>query len=176
MRKLVLISFIGALILACNNQATFAADELKIGYVNAQRIIEESKAGKQAYQKLKELQDEHKSKVEAKKSDIESKEEELRKQYMTLSESAKMEKEENLRKEKKEFKRMLEDADTEIGAREKSYLEKIDKEVMEVIDKVGKEEGYTVILGQVGSLILYANPTIDLTDKVIQKYDLTFQP
>jgi len=153
-----------------------AADEIKLGYVNAQRIIEESKAGKEAYGKLKELQEEHKTRVEGKKAEIDAEEAAFQKQYMTLSDDAKTEKEAELRRAKKDFKRMLEDADADIGSREKTYLEKIDSEVMEIIDRVGKEKGYTLILGQIGSSILYANPTIDLTEVIISEYDKTFQP
>ncbi|MBN1355629.1 OmpH family outer membrane protein [bacterium] len=153
-----------------------AADELKIGYVNAQRIIEDSKAGQDAYRKLKELQDQHKTKVEAKKTEIDQNEAEFQKQYLTLSETAKAEKEADLRQAKKEFKRMLEDADAEIGLQEKSYLETIDRDVMGIIERFGREKGYTLILGQIGSSILYANPEIDLTGEIIKEYDKTFQP
>jgi outer membrane protein len=148
-----------------------AADQMKIGIVNAQQIIEESKSGKAAYQQLKELQDQHRKTVEAKKAEIDKSEEDLQKQYLTLSESAKVEKEETLKRAKTDFKRMLEDADNDINNREKAFLEKIDKEVMEIIKKVGKDEGYTLIMGKAGSAILYSGQELDLTQKIIQLYD-----
>ncbi len=147
------------------------ADNLKIGFVNAQRIIEESKAGKQAYSQLKVLQDEHKKKVEAKKAEIDNADEELKKQYSTLAENARVQKEEDIRKAKTDFKRMLEDADSDMAAKEKSYLEKIDKEVMEIIQKLGKEESYSILLSNSGPSILYIDPSMDITEKVIKLYD-----
>ncbi len=153
--------------------AARCADTLKIGFVNAQRIIEESKTGKDAYAKLKNLQDEKKKEVEAKKAAIDKSEEELRKQYLTLSEDAKRAKEEELTAAKKEFKRMLEDADADLGAKEKAYLEKIDKDVMEIIQKYGKDQGFTLILGKMGSAILYSDDALDVTDKIIEIYDKT---
>lgn len=147
------------------------ADALKVGFVNAQSIIEESKSGKDAYAKLKTLQDEKKKEVEAKKAVIDKSEEDLRKQYLTLSDDAKRAKEEELSAAKKEFKRMLEDADADLAAKEKSYLEKIDKEVMEIIQKYGKDNGFTMILGKMGSAILYSDDTLDVTSKIIEIYD-----
>jgi outer membrane protein len=164
------LAIIAAGMFLCGS-VSMGADEIKLGFVNAQRIIEESKSGKEAYKQLKELQDTHKQSVEAKKAEIDKSEEELQRQYLTLADSAKAEKEEQLRKAKKDFQRMLEDADADIGRREKAFLEKIDKEVMVIIQAIGKEKGYTLIFGQIGSAVLYANPVIDLTDEVIKKYD-----
>ncbi|MBN1551283.1 OmpH family outer membrane protein [bacterium] len=175
MMKKLTCSFLALTIISFFASALVRAEDVtKIGFVNAQRIIEESKAGIDAYQKLKQLQDKHKELVEIKKAGIEKAEEEYLKQYMTLSETAKNEKEEQLRNDRKDFKRMLEDADSEIAQKEKQYMEKIQKEVMDIIQQLGKEEGYTLILDKV--TVLYASQAIDLTDKVILKYDQTFQP
>jgi outer membrane protein len=171
MKRLTLVLCLAAVALTLGPAKMLAGDEMKIGFVNAQRIIDESQAGKEAYQKLKDLQEQHRQAVEAKKAEIDKAEEELKKQYLTLSESARAEKEEALRKAKKEFKRMLEDADADMSAKEKQYLEKIDKEVMAIIHKIGKEEGFSLILGNAGPSILYANPALDLTDRIIKLYD-----
>ncbi len=149
--------------------------EVKIGFVNPQKIIEDSVAGKAAYASLKQVQESHRQVIEGKKAEIDGAEEELQKQYFTLSESARAEKEEAIRKAKTDFKRMLEDADGDLSVKEKSYLEKIDKEVMQLINKIAKDEGYSIILGMNGPSVLYADPGLDLTDKVVKAYDATKQ-
>jgi outer membrane protein len=171
MKKQTFLTLVIGIFAASFFLPAFAADTLKIGVVDAQRIIEESKAGKAAYQQLKELQEQHKQSVEAKKVEIDKSEQELQKQYATLSETAKAEKEETLKKAKTDFKRMLEDADNDINNKEKAFLEKIDKEVMEIIKKLGKDEGFTLIMSKAGSSILYTNNEMDLTEKVVKLYD-----
>lgn len=149
--------------------------EVKIGFVNPQKIIEDSVAGKAAYTSLKQIQENHRQEIEGKKAGIDAAEDELQKQYFTLSESARSEKEEAIRKSKTDFKRMLEDADADLAAKEKTYLEKIDKEVMELVNKIAKDEGYSIILGMNGPSVLYANQALDLTDQIVKAYDVTKQ-
>ncbi len=175
MKKITTFMLTALITMFIPGSAIRAADEIKLGFVNAQRIIEESIAGKTAYKQLKALQDQHKKAVEAKKAEIDKAEKELQQQYLTLSDSAKQEKDMALSRAKKDFQRMLEDADSEINSKEKAFLSKIDKEVMAIINKIGKEKGYTMIFGQAGSSVLYANPAIDLTDLVIKEYDATYQ-
>jgi Skp family chaperone for outer membrane proteins len=43
------------------------------------------------------------------------------------------------------------------------------KEVFELMDKIGKEEGYTMILDR--SMVIYGNKEIDITNIVIKKYN-----
>ncbi len=147
------------------------AGEVKIGYVDAQRVFSNSKVGKEAVKHLSELEQSYKQKLDAKKAEIDRMEEELRKQYFTLSESARQEKNEEVERAKIEIKRMAEDADRELAKLEKEYLSKIDREVSALIQEFGREGGYTLILGNVTSAVLYADESIDITEDVIRLYD-----
>jgi outer membrane protein len=48
----------------------------------------------------------------------------------------------------------------------------IQKEIVKLAKEMGKTEGYLLIIEK--SVVLYAPNTIDITDKVIQKYNASF--
>ncbi len=147
------------------------AKNLKIGYVDAERIFSESVVGRKGIERMKEYEAQKKDELDAKRSEIQKLEDELQNQYFTMSESAKQQKGEAIDRLKIELKRMAEDADRELNKMQQTYLEKIDREVIEIIDEIGKEEGYTLILGKIASTILYADPAIDITSEIIERYD-----
>lgn len=43
------------------------------------------------------------------------------------------------------------------------------REIRELIEKIGEEEGYTLIIEK--GMVLYSNKGIDSTDSVLKKYD-----
>ncbi|MBW2259706.1 MAG: OmpH family outer membrane protein, partial [Deltaproteobacteria bacterium] len=47
----------------------------------------------------------------------------------------------------------------------------ITKDVFEIVEKIGKREGYTLILDRRVGGIVYAPTAIDITDKVIKEYN-----
>jgi Skp family chaperone for outer membrane proteins len=45
------------------------------------------------------------------------------------------------------------------------------QELSGVIEKVGKDRGYFMIVEKRGASVLYASPDADLTDEIIRAYD-----
>jgi len=147
------------------------AKGMKIGYVDAERIFVESEVGRDGMDQMKKFEEEKKEELDTKKDDIDKMEEELRNQYFTLTTTAKEQREEEIKQAKIELKRLAEDADREMNRMQKTYLEKIDREVIEIIEEVGAEQGYTLIFGKIPSTILYADESIDITGEIIKRYD-----
>ncbi len=143
----------------------------KIGYVHAQRILEETKAGKKIRRALDNLAKEKRAKLEALKDKILKMDEELVKKQLVLSLDTKAKLEEDIRHKQLELKRYQEDSLMVLKRFEKEALTKINAAAMRIIKKIGEEEKYTLILEVRESNILYADPQIDITDKVIEAYD-----
>ncbi len=144
---------------------------ITIGYVHAQRILEETKAGKKVKRDLDNLAKENRMKLESMKDEILKIDEELAKKQLVLSMETKSQMEENIRRKQLDLKRYQEDSLMTIKRFEKEALTKINETAMQIIKKIGEEERYTLILEVRESNILYANPTTDITDKVIEAYD-----
>jgi len=170
MKRMFLILIISTFIAFAAMSAN-AEESPKIGFIQTQKVILQTKAGKEGYATLEKLVEEKKQQMQSQESLIKGLEEELSKQGKMLSDSSRLEKREELQKQYKEFSRMKEDAKLEIGNREKALLDKIIEQLASVIETVGKREGYTLILDAEGPSVLFADSAKDISPLIIEEFD-----
>lgn len=149
--------------------SSFSADSLKIGVVDLQKVVDESEAGKKASADLNILAKSKQSIIDEKGKAIEKLKSEFEKQSSVLSEETKKSKNEELEKMFREYQRLLQDSDAELRKKDAELRKMILKEIFEIAEKVGAEEGYNLIIDK--GFILYSNKDVDITDKVIKKYN-----
>ncbi|MEW6162662.1 MAG: OmpH family outer membrane protein [Nitrospirota bacterium] len=147
----------------------FAAEFPKIGCVDLQKIVYESETGKKAKSDLDALVKSKQSIVDEKLKAIERLKGEIEKQASVLSPEARKSKQEELEKMEREYLRFAQDSEAEIRKKDAELKDMILKEVFELIEKIGKEEGYTLIIER--STAVYFDNILDITDKVIKKYN-----
>ncbi len=147
------------------------SDEIRIGYVDLQRAIFGSNAGKEARRTLDE-------RTEKLKRDFERREEELRrlraeylKQSAVLSPDARGEKERELQIKTRELQRLQQDYEDELNRKDAELSKRILGEVREIVRQVGGKGNYTLILEKKSAGVLYAASGVDLTDEVIRAYN-----
>ncbi len=146
-----------------------AAELMKIGYIDLQRIVYESEAGKKAKSELDALIKSKQAVVDEKRKTLEKLKSDMEKQVSALSPEARKAKQDEYEKNEREFLRFAQDSETELRKKDAELKEMIVKEVFELMDKIGKEEGYTMILDR--SMVIYGNKEIDITNIVIKKYN-----
>lgn len=155
-RLLVMLAGFG---LVCS--LAFAA-ELKIGYVDFEKVFNE-------YNKTKTEDAKLKARLEDKKNELDKKREEINKMRESLDvlgEDAKKQKEKELRDKIKELNDLRKKAEEDLlEERNKKWLE-IYGEIKEVAGKFGKEKGYTFIFDD--KALVYKAEGFDLTEDVIK--------
>jgi outer membrane protein len=62
----------------------------------------------------------------------------------------------------------------EFKEHEKKLVGRIQKEILTIIDEMGKQEGFLLILEKREAGVMYSPNTIDITDRLIQKYNANF--
>jgi len=159
---------VGGLLLA---GAAPAEEPVKVAYVDMQRALNESKAGKKALGELQKLMEERKSSLQKQKESLEKKKDELDKQGLLLNEETRKSRETEIRTLERDYSRTLSDLKDEFARREGEFTDGIRKDLLKVIEKIGKEGGYTLVLEKQYSAVLYAPTTIDLTETLIKRYD-----
>ena len=147
------------------------AVENKIGYVDLQKALNTSEAGKAAKEKISKKVKEYEGTIDTRQKEIKKLKEELEKQAMLLSEDARGAKERDYQQKVKEFQRFTKDIQEELQQKDNEFTKQILEELFKVIKEVGEKEGYTLILEQSESSILYADEKVNLTDKVIKAFD-----
>jgi outer membrane protein len=146
-----------------------AAEVNKIGAIDLQKVLNECEAGKKAKTDLEALIKSKESVIEDKSKEIEKLKSEMQKQASALSSEAKKSKEDELEKLVRDYQRTVQDSQAEVKKKEGELTEAIIKGVHDIVERIGKEEGYTLIIEK--SLVLYTNKDLDITDSVIKEYN-----
>jgi len=148
--------------------SSFAA-ESRIGFVNIQKAVISTKEWKRNFETFKKNFAKEKKKIKAREKRIKKMLEDLNKQSFVLDPELKKKKEDKYRKEKIAFERYLQDQNTEFSKNEKEVTQKILLKMMKVIQKLGKEKKYTMILEE--KVVLYHDLGNDLTALATKTYD-----
>jgi outer membrane protein len=146
-----------------------AEEAIKIGILDLQKVLNECEAGKKAKTDLEALIKSKESVIEEKGMEIEKLKSELQKQVSVLSAEARKSKEDELERLVRDYQRTVQDSQAEVKKKEGELTEAIIRGVHELVDDIGKKEGYTVIIEK--SLALYINKDLDITDSVIKRYN-----
>jgi outer membrane protein len=78
---------------------------------------------------------------------------------------------EDFERRRRDLRRKLEDSDAELRKKDQELTGSILKELAVVIQEIGERDGYTVILENSSSSVLYGSKSIDITDSVIKAFD-----
>ena len=170
--KISFITFCLAFCLVVSNAV--AADVVKIGIIDLQKILSTSNAGKEAQQKISAKGQELQADLEAKAAAITEEQERYEREASVMSTEARSEKERELKIKKLDFDDLKEKYESEFNTYNQELVNQFKVDVLAATDKIGKKEGYTLILEKSSSGVVYAPSTIDLTDKVILQYNEDF--
>src|SRR3569623_1058317 len=133
--------------------------ELKIGYVNAARLMDESPQAVEVSKRLKE-------EFSGKESELQAGQKKLKQMGEQLARDGAVMREGERRKLKRELSRTVGEFREDLNLRRNEEVGKLLEFVQQTIEGVAKEKGYDLIVYEG---VAYASPTIDLTDKVLEK-------
>ena len=143
------------------------AADVKIGFVSIAKILNSAPQAESASKRLEqEFAPRKKGLDEAQKS-LRKLEEKLAKDGAVMSESQRRTVENDFRNQARELKRSGDEFREDFNLRRNEELGKFQKQVLDVINSVAKEEGFDLVVND--SATLYASPQIDVTDKVLKR-------
>ena len=149
---------------------SFAQSDGKIGYIDLQRVILESKAGKTAKSAFEREFNQKAQLLDQKQKSLEREKEDFLKQSSVISEDARLQKAEELQRKEKDLNRTRDDYREELQRRDLDLSKQILSEVIEIINGIGASEGYILIVEKNEAGVLCCKG-IDITDRVIKSYD-----
>lgn len=147
------------------------AAELKIAFVDIQRAVNDCQAGKEAKKTITKEVEKFQRLIAEKQKDLQVMKESFEKQAPMLNPDARAAKEKDYQNKLREFQRWGEDSQNEINQKRMELERTISLGLQKVIQKVGAEDGYLLVLEKNENIVLYASKTIDLTDKIIKAFD-----
>ncbi|EDN70284.1 conserved hypothetical protein, secreted [Beggiatoa sp. PS] len=140
------------------------AAELKIGFVNAIRVMDEAPQVESANKRLeREFAPRQRRLVSAKQA-IGKDEERLAKNASIMSDAEARRLSRNIRDKRRDLKRQQEEFQEDYNIRRNEELNKIQKSIIQVIQQVAKAESYDFILSDG---VVWASQRVDITNKII---------
>ena len=157
----------GMLVLSCT--VALAQERIKIGFIDVQRIISESQAGKKAKDRFQAQVKKAEADVQKERQDLERLKNDLDKKGPLLKDEERRNLEADLQKRSVILQRTLGDYQQDLQRKNNEMMAEILKELEQVVTEVGKADKFTLILER--SQILYSDQAIDITNKVIDAYN-----
>jgi len=174
MRKCVFFATTVALILFLSS-AVFGQELTRVGLIDLQRCLQESKEGKKATELLKRKKADLQKELDKKQQGLLELRAEFEKQSMMLSMDAQESKRKEVERKARELEYYLQDLNEEMARAQEREKKRIFDELGTVIEKIGSEGRYSVILEKRAGGVLYWNKAIDITDHVTKAYDTVKQ-
>ena len=151
---------------------TALSADLKLAFVDIQRAVNECSAGKQAKQAITKEVEKVQRVVADKQRELQGMKESLEKQAPMLNPETRATKEKEYQSKLRDFQRWGEDSQNELNQKRMEMEKNISMGLQKVIQKVGAEDGYTLILEKNENIVLFVSKSIDITDRVIKAYDI----
>lgn len=161
--------FLVAICLFFYTGAAWSQDKVKIGFIDVQRAISESQAGKRAKERFQAQVKKAEADLLKEKSEIERLKADLDKKGPLLKDEEKRNLEADLQRRYVSYQRGMQDQQQDLRQKEGEMTGDILKELEKIVNEVGKAEKFTLILER--SQILYSDQGIDITNRVIEAFN-----
>lgn len=149
-----------------------ARAEVKIAYVNSEKILEQSKEAKAALDGFQRDVDGWNQEAQQRRKELDDLTRELGQQTPMLSDEKRQEKEQDLQRKLTEYDQFVQSVWGPNGLvvrRNEEVLRPVVAKIQTILDKTGAEEGYDLILDAADGNILFANKELDLTQLVVDQ-------
>lgn len=150
--------------------ASLAQAEAKIGFVDMQKAIQATAAGKKAKAELEGDFNKKKKELEKKEADLKKMGEDLEKKKSVLSEDALAKKQAEFQEEMLKYRDVVGKSQVEIQKKERELTAPILEKMKKAIAKLAKEQGYSMILEN-SQMVLFSTAEADLTDAVVKAFE-----
>ncbi|WP_338667263.1 OmpH family outer membrane protein [Pseudodesulfovibrio methanolicus] len=142
------------------------AQASKVGFVNPQRIINESKIGKIAQEDLARLGKEKDRRVRKAMDKVNRLQSSLKEDALSVSEQ--QSRETGLRQAARDYEQLVRNSNQEIQNEERQLIRFVMRRADPILKGIAREQGFTMILTD-PEIIGYVDNSLDITDRVISE-------
>jgi outer membrane protein len=143
--------------------------QLKIGIVDMQKIMRESKAAIAVRSSFVKELEAKKEQINAKAKEVQKLEEDLNRLDPGASVDVKRQRTDKLKHEARELNNLRQDMDEEVKRKDRELAQKLFAEIMQIVRNYARSERYSLIMEK--ATIIAAEESIDVTDKILKLFD-----
>lgn len=156
---------------------TFAAKGFKVGVVDPQTIIENTKAGKRALATLKEHAQVRQKLIASDEEELKSIQAELQNSD-ALSDKEKQTKQGLFQRKLQEYQRRGQEFQTELGNKQQAMVNEFIGKIQVATKAVADRHGFSLVIdkgsGATVKIVLYSRKGLDITNEVIKEFNKKF--
>jgi len=142
--------------------------ENKVGYINLQRLVNESKMGKDGRADIQKMRQDKQAMLTTKLRDINKLRDFINKEGAKMLPAERRAKVELVQKLYKEYKQLVADAKGEIIRKDRELVSVILEKANDILKNVAKRTKFAIILKDPNA-IGYLDPKVDITDQVLKE-------
>ena len=169
-RKAFVITCLAAAFLGT---ASAQQQEMRIGVFDSQPVWQQTEEGKKMQAQLAAFRDTKLAEINSRETELNKLKEKLRSQEASLSDDKKNQMVKEIDQKTIDLKRLNDDASREMQSQFGDSRDLFQKELFEVVEALGKEKKYTLILEK--SIVVYNDGAVDITPEVVAKFNQMFK-
>jgi outer membrane protein len=163
--------FVLGIFLLASSPITAFAEEVKLGYVDLQRALNETEDGRKAKANLKKVFDAKQKELDEQQEALKKDIEDLNKKRTLLPADKVREKEAELQDRMQKVQQTYMRHQQDLSSKEQEATAKIFERMSKIINKIAVAENFTMVLDRQQSAVLFAKPHLDLTNELIRRYN-----
>jgi outer membrane protein len=142
-----------------------------VGVINIQLAMASTQEGRKALEDLRAQFAPREAEMQKLADEIRDLDGQLRAQERTLSEDARANLARQLEVKRKQYQRQQQDLQDEVEAARNDVINRIGQKMQAVVTRYAQEQGLGLLLD--GQVVVFAIPSVDITEPVVKLYDQT---
>jgi outer membrane protein len=153
------------------NAPVLAADKPGIAYVDVRKVLLESKIGKKNKAAFEKIIKEKEAVIAKEEEKLKAMQQAFQKDQLLMTEEQKKAKQQAFQEKADAYQKMVKEAKQEVGQKDNEFTSKALGEIRGIVADIAKEKKLSLVLEASESGLLYAEDGMDLTQKVMERYD-----
>ena len=155
--------------------APAAGPGVKIGIINIQVAMVRTQEGRKASEELQGRFTPRQAELQKLQDEVRGLDDQLRTQERTLSDDARAQIMRDIETKRKQGTRLQQDLQEDYEDAQSNVINQLGEKMQRVIDRYARENSLNLIFNvSPGGPIIFATPTVDITDDIIKLYDQTY--
>ena len=147
------------------------AVKLPVAVIDVNQLVQDSAAGKEAMLRLKKAQDAKVAERKKMTDDMDALQKQLDAQRSTLTDSKIADLQKQIEDKQIALRRFDDDTQQQLEELKQKELSGLEKQIMPIIQELGKEKKLLLIFNKYQSGLVYADDSIDITDEVLKRFN-----
>lgn len=167
MSRLLAVPLVASLL----SLAAPAFAESKVAYVDINRALNETADGRAAKAKLKKEFDSRQKQLDERQEEVKRLQADLQSRGDAMSDDARRKAQSDMDQKLMEVSKLYAQLQQELNQKETAATKGILSKMSSIIKSIAEAEGVTMVFDRAESGLLYAQPSLDLTNELIRRYN-----